>query len=448
MPRVFLSSVFQGSVGGRPISEVRRKVAEVLRLLDYEVWLGEELGDTGRYDDLRIRALCLSGIRESDIYLGIFPPTLYGSDPLGRSFTQLEYEDALDRGLPRFLYILPNDGLVYESQQFKQKSFLLTVEDKSLNRTQPTFLKSVPALLSKIASDFESLNYDGAKASSRLYNLPCVLNARSAVINISVPDEIPSLGVADAAELVSNLSSKSYLDAATVGLVFLQRFLTQPNFEDRGFLRQLDQFLEVWYGVSAWADIRGPLGQTEIAKLRIAICQMQGQHDRVPQLLGAVASGLFAHGQKRVAREWCEPHYFRFRRPWLLAAIELAVGNLRKARDLFFSSICHPGMDADFYALHFAYYGLCELKLGNISLGMRFLNDAVNAPNLLPTTITRIFRVLGDAYTLLGDHNYASIQFDQAVSIAQSFGIGGQTLKAEARRQRSAAERAPIPSLS
>src|ERR1043165_9620 len=152
--KVFLSSVFQTLVDVRAAVHVR------LQTLGFDVWCAENHPQLRGAPAHVVRAACLAGVEESDIYLGVFP-VRYGSDPLSLSFTELEYHHAVALGKPRLLYQLRREAFVTENQRIKQRAFLHLLFDKDITLPLPKFVRSKQELLEAIAYDLEPLSSKG-----------------------------------------------------------------------------------------------------------------------------------------------------------------------------------------------------------------------------------------------------------------------------------------------
>lgn len=433
--RVFLSSVF-GTLG-----KVRRAVHDRLIALGYEVWWAEDHPQLRNLSNDLIRAVCLQGIESSDIYLGIYP-TRYGSDPLELAFTELEYHHAVSIGLPRFLYVIRNRHFVTDDQKIKQDGFLKLIKDHDLSSIKPSQVHSLPELLTRISIDFELLNRTPQSFNVPPWSAPSLERIRSSSISVIAPAVSSDISLNEAADYLKRVSNQSFQEAAVLGLAYIQKFLSEPNWHSRKFVKDLDEFLGAWSYVAAWAGVGGALGQTNISKARIVLCQMQKDYPRVYDLAGNVASGLYAERHIQAARKWYEISR-RFERhfeklPWLLGPLELADGNLEKAKSAFLEILNHPGLDEDNQALHLGYYGLCLIREGNKRGGLRHLGEALNIKTLRATTSTRIYRSLAESYLNIGDIDAAIQSCEYAASIARENALRGQLHKALVLRRKAA----------
>jgi tetratricopeptide (TPR) repeat protein len=438
--RVFLSSVF-GTLG-----KVRQAVHDRLITLGYDVWWAEDHPQLRNLSNDIIRAVCLQGIESSDVYLGIYPDR-YGSDPLELAFTELEYHYAVSIGLPRFLYVIRNRHFLTDDQKIKQQGFLNLIKDHELSSITPSRVSSLPELLTRISIDFEAFRRTPQSFNVPPWTAPSLERIRSSSIPIIVPHVPSDISINDAADHLRRVSNQSFQEAAVLGLAYIQKLFAEPRWHDHKFVKDLDDFLEAWNYVAAWAGISGALGQTNISKARIVLCQIQKDHpEKVYELAGGVASGLYAERQIRAARRWYELSR-RFERhfkklPWLLGPLELAEGNLEKAKSAFLEILNHPGLDEDNQGLHLGYYGFCLVREGNKRSGLRHLGEALNIKNLRGTTSTRIYRSLAESYLNIGDIDSAIQSCEYAVSIARGNALKGQLRKALALRRKVASKRA------
>lgn len=119
--RVFLSSV------GRGLEKHRQVVSEAIEYLDgYKCVRMEDFGarDRSSID------FCCETVRDCSIFVGILGPA-YGSCPPSsrRSFSELEYDAAVDAGIPRLIFLTParfrgaKCPVEHEWKQRKQRSF-------------------------------------------------------------------------------------------------------------------------------------------------------------------------------------------------------------------------------------------------------------------------------------------------------------------------------------
>jgi len=102
--KVFISSTY------RDLLEHRKEVWELLGEHDVKVSGMEEFG-ARKSDSL---TTCLEEVRESDIYIGILG-MVYGSVDAtsGKSYTQLEYEEAIRSNLDIFIYLIDKDESIF-----------------------------------------------------------------------------------------------------------------------------------------------------------------------------------------------------------------------------------------------------------------------------------------------------------------------------------------------
>lgn len=426
--RVFLSSVYKS------LSRVREDVHDLLVYLGYDVWWAEDHPDLRALSNEAGNAFCLQGIEACDIYLGIFPAR-YGSDPLGLSFTELEYHHAVSLGLPRFLYLLRDRCFVTDDQKNKQRGFLHLLQDRDLSAINPTRVKSIPELKTRISIDFENYSSSPIMPDAKPWQSPCIKQLVLSTSTISVPPTVPDLSIPDATALLEESANQSFQEAAILGLAFIQRFFINPKWADRRFLKDMDEFLRSWTYVSAWAGIGGPLGQTNISKSRIVLNQMLNDNTRVYDLAVDVASGLYSDRCIPAARRWCELQ--RFQPPtWLLGPIELFEGNVKGAKSRFLEMLSRPATKVDGHANHLAYYGLCLVKEGMRREGLRHLEESLNLVGLRATTLTRVHRSVAEAYLYIGDIELALAGSECSALIAHDNGLKGQLRKALVQRRK------------
>src|SRR2546423_641695 len=433
--RVFLSSVF-GTLGN-----VRQVVHDRLIALGYEVWWAEDHPQLRNSSNDVIGAVCLQGIESSDAYLGIYPAR-YGSDPLKLAFTELEYHHAVSIGLPRFLYVIRNRHFVTDDQKIKQQGFLHLIRDHDLSSITPSRVSSLPELLTRISIDFEPLNLTPQSFNVPPWSAPSLERIQTSSIPIIVPRVSSKISLSEAADHLKRVSSQSFQEAAVLGLAYIQKFFSEPNWHNQKFVKDLDEFLGAWNYVAAWAGIGGALGSTNISKARIVLCQIQKDYPRVYDLAGSVASGLYGERHIQAARKWYELSrrfelYFK-KIPWLLGPLELAEGNIERAKSAFLEILMHPGLDEDNQGLHLGYYGLCLVKEGNKRAGLRHLDEAVKIKNLRAIFSTRIYRLFAESYLNIGDIDSAIQSCEYAVSIARGNALKGQLRKALVLRRKAA----------
>ena len=102
--RAYLSSTFADLV------DHRERAARALRSLKIEVITMEDYVAS----DERPVDLCLADVESVDLYVGLFA-FRYGyipktQNPESRSITELEYRRAVDRGIPRLIFLVPEDA--------------------------------------------------------------------------------------------------------------------------------------------------------------------------------------------------------------------------------------------------------------------------------------------------------------------------------------------------
>jgi len=113
MARIYVSSTYSD------LKEHRREVSLALRRLGHE----DVAMEYYRAEDERPLKKCLKDVASCDVYIGIFA-FRYGHIPKkenskGRSITELEYREALDKGKPCLLFLLSEDALWPKSKQDK-----------------------------------------------------------------------------------------------------------------------------------------------------------------------------------------------------------------------------------------------------------------------------------------------------------------------------------------
>jgi len=103
-PKVFISSTYLDLI------PFREELREKLTVLDVEI-LGMEKFGARKKKPLET---CLEEVNKSDVYIGILA-FKYGSveKETGKSFTQLEYEEAIRSEKEILIYLFDEDGLVH-----------------------------------------------------------------------------------------------------------------------------------------------------------------------------------------------------------------------------------------------------------------------------------------------------------------------------------------------
>jgi hypothetical protein len=94
--KIFISATYED------LLDERKNVLEAIRLIKYQHITMEYFGADNR-ESIEV---CLENVRKSDIYVGIIAHR-YGSIVKGteKSYTQMEYEEAIKIGLPCYIYI-------------------------------------------------------------------------------------------------------------------------------------------------------------------------------------------------------------------------------------------------------------------------------------------------------------------------------------------------------
>jgi hypothetical protein len=144
---VFISSTYQD------LKEERKKVWECLQKFDVSVKGMEQFG-ARKTDPL---TTCLSEVDQSDIYVGIFGMR-YGSEDGNtmKSFSQLEYERAIERNLEIFIYLIDenNSSVTPSLIQFDKIDKLNNFKSILKERHTIDTFASVQDLIAKLSSQF------------------------------------------------------------------------------------------------------------------------------------------------------------------------------------------------------------------------------------------------------------------------------------------------------
>lgn len=419
---VFLSSVFLGLEG------IRSRVRDLLRSLGFSVWWEKAFAWPAAPAPEWTAAVCLAGVEESDYYLGIYP-SRYGSDPLGVGFTELEYHHAVRNGLPVYAYQLNDRTAVLEEQRIKQRGFLNLLHDSQVSGIRAERFDSRYRLLERVRSDFDSLparaglTVRGFGLSPALRGLLAAAGRQQCVTAREAPWE-------ERLEMLRASKRASLEAAAMVGLCGLQSIAANFRPGDRSFLTGVDNYLEEWIGVSAWAGLSGMFGQTAAAKARITLAQMLGHYGHISELAGSVASGLYGDRKLAAARKWYGVYRRKGEMPEIIGAIELARGDVGSAMRCFQEVLARPGLNAGDAALHQGYLGLCLARLGRLREAMR-ASDVAFAHGTVPATaLTRIWRARAETLRAVGDVTGAKLAIGKAISVAGDARLAGQLRKA------------------
>jgi hypothetical protein len=128
MPSIYVSSTYQD------LAQYRSAVFEAVRRLKH-VPVGMEDYSSGSQPPLE---KCLSDVRESQAYIGIIG-WKYGSLPPGQdfSFTELEYRQAIDIGIPRFVFICSENWpqTLRDTDIARIESFRTSIKEAQVVRT-------------------------------------------------------------------------------------------------------------------------------------------------------------------------------------------------------------------------------------------------------------------------------------------------------------------------
>ncbi len=371
--RVFLSSVFQGLKG------VREFIHDRLERLGYSVWWAEGLTWPANPTPSMIASICLTGLDSCDFYLGVYP-SRYGSDPLGLAFTELEYHHAAGRRMPRFLYQLVDRTAQTTDQAIKQRGFLNLLRDRDVSAIQPTRCESVKRLLDAINRDLCALSWAtmGTKPSPDMGEALRLWTSAAATNGAYTKDVWATrIGSLEDAQKVS------ITYARTIGLLHLADSISEFRLHDRKYLQGLEDYLSRWSGVSAWAGLGGVFGQTNVAKARIALAQILERYDRISDLAGAVASGLYSDRKIAAAGRWYQVYRRKGEVPEIWGAIALARGDLTLATSCFEDVLKKPGIDGDNASLHLGYYGVALARKGHRTEAIRQSDAALEAEKCL-----------------------------------------------------------------
>jgi len=351
--RVFLSSVFIGLKG------IRETVHEMLERRGYSVWWAEGLNWPARPTPNMTAAICLAGIDSCDYYLGIYP-SRYGSDPLGLAFTELEYHHAAGRMMPRFLYQLADRITQPPDQALKQKGFLNLLRDQGVSTIQPMRCQSIKELVAAIGRDFSDLK---SKAPADRPDMGEALRLWTAFATTKGA----RAGDIWASRMASLMDAQkiSLSRARSTGLLHLLESISEFDVHDRLYLKGFDEYLGAWSGVSAWAGLGGIFGQANMAKARIGLAQLLGRYDRISDLAGGVASGLYADRKIAAADRWYQVYRRNGEVRKIQGAIALARGNLALAAACFEGVLGESDIDDANASLHLGYYSLTLAREGH-----------------------------------------------------------------------------------
>lgn len=191
---VFISSTFLD------LKEERKKVWDCLRKFDVTVKGMEQFG-ARKSDPL---TTCLSEVEQSDIYVGIIGMR-YGSEDSksGKSFSQLEYEKAIEQNIEILIYLIDEDSssvtpnLIQFDKILKLNTFKAILKDK---HTFDSFSNSQD-LVSKLQRKFTELltpkaetiiidEYENTKKTLELFFLvPAVYSGREIKLKVKFSEK-------------------------------------------------------------------------------------------------------------------------------------------------------------------------------------------------------------------------------------------------------------------
>jgi hypothetical protein len=401
---VFLSSVFGG------LEETRRQVFNLLRRLGYSVWWAEALNWPKKPPPEWTAAICLTGIDESDYYLGIYP-SRYGSDPLGMGFTELEYHRAAGRRMPRFLYHLHNHITQPPKQSLNQRAFLNLLSDTDISSIHP--LSSSTERQQHSAPILEPWNlFSRARGEMAVRKL---WEHRMLELNRAKAVSLPA--------------------ARMVGLAHLAESLNEFTPDSREFLDGFDDYLNNWIGISAWSGIRGIFGQTNLSKTRICLAQLRGHYGNISTLAGGVSSGLYSERKLHGAEKWYAVYRRSGEAPEIEGPIALALGNVNLACTCFETILARSNIDSAFAALNMGYYGHALASKKNFRRAIKESEKSIAVANLPATVGTRVWRARAETLFMCGDNIGAKYAIDEAEKTAFVASLDGQMEKARKVRK-------------
>lgn len=150
--KVFLSSTF------KDLELHRKKVWKVLNSYDVEIKGMERFGARPTTP----LATCLKEVRESQIYLGVIG-MVYGSidKKSGKSFTQLEYEEAVKKKLDILVYLFDEENGMIPAKFIDFRNYSQLKEFKTYLKKEHTIdtFKDADELADKINEKFKSIKF-------------------------------------------------------------------------------------------------------------------------------------------------------------------------------------------------------------------------------------------------------------------------------------------------
>lgn len=361
---VFISSVFyQDASCTKSFLEVRKEVEKILTELGFEVYLAEndQNLEKGTLPTEVTLPLCLKKIDECDIYLGIYP-SRYGSDDLGIGNTDAEYQHAIGKRKPRFLYQYL-DRVEQSAEEFrKQRGFVRKLYDPRVSSIRPSWLGS------SLNSLYEAIERDFKKIRLGHLALPMFGTALTPWMRFK-PTRKPSPAIWAERRKELQDARKISLDLANeVGRVHLSESESECDLSnspiDKVYIKGLFDYLEDWIYPAAWTTVTGPFGQANISMVRIGLAQILGfdtfRNDS--SFYGMASSSFYALGDIAQAYEY----YLIFSRkdyyPGMLGPILLSLKDYNGACKCF-KDILDGDIGDDSRALHSAYLGIaCALN--------------------------------------------------------------------------------------
>lgn len=410
---------------------LREEIRSHLVSIGCDVWWAEELVWPSGLTPDEILSTCLAGIDTCDIYLGVFPAR-YGSDPLELAYTELEYHYAGRRGIPRLLYQIRDQKFISVDQRLRQNAFLLMVKDSDLNALPAQKATSRASLLRLIEEDIRGIGSEIDLGNGRIVHAPNILRLVSTARLAQTIVSAREIDLHSAPETLRAVYHRSLLEAVTLGLALLQRHLRYPDWKNSDYIRGIDGLLDAWSYVASWRRIQGPLGQIQIAKARITLSEMSGHLSlaRMSELAIGVSSSLYASRRLTEARRWYDLSKRNGRStPWLEGPIELARGNLPRAKEIMCDVLRQREDSPDTIPLYLGYFGHCQVLEGNIRLGLKHLDAARSHLQVSTQSRVRILRLFANSHLHLGDYSAAEQLAKEGVELAKMNGLLDQLNK-------------------
>jgi len=333
--------------------------------------------------------------------------------------------------MPRFLYQLADRITQPPDQALKQKGFLNLLRDQGVSTIQPMRCQSIKELVAAIGRDFSDLK---SKAPADRPDMGEALRLWTAFATTKGA----RAGDIWASRMASLMDAQkiSLSRARSTGLLHLLESISEFDVHDRLYLKGFDEYLGAWSGVSAWAGLGGIFGQANMAKARIGLAQLLGRYDRISDLAGGVASGLYADRKIAAADRWYQVYRRNGEVRKIQGAIALARGNLALAAACFEGVLGESDIDDANASLHLGYYSLTLAREGHGKRAIKQADAALALTNVPPTVLTRVWRTRAEMLATLGDYQGAAEAVDEAEIVAEAAELVGQIRKARVSRNR------------